>query len=98
MVREGTLEQLQTIAELVKKCLNLIGVERPSMKEVAIELEGLRKFTKHPWVHQQAHEETVSLVSEKSDLYPVQTGPYSKNTTGQCSIDDNTIFPLNSPR
>ncbi|KAI3474224.1 hypothetical protein Pfo_029012 [Paulownia fortunei] len=45
VVREGSLEQLQAIAELVKRCLQLNGEDRPTMKEVAMELEGLRKFT-----------------------------------------------------
>ena len=81
VVREGTLEQLQTIAELVKKCLNLNGEDRPTMKEIAMELEGLRKFTKHPWVHQQNHEEVVGLMSESesANLYTVPISPYNTN-------------------
>uniref|UniRef100_A0A3Q7IJU6 Protein kinase domain-containing protein n=1 Tax=Solanum lycopersicum TaxID=4081 RepID=A0A3Q7IJU6_SOLLC len=31
------------MAELVKNCIQLHGEDRPTMKEVAIELEGLRK-------------------------------------------------------
>ncbi|KAI5663343.1 hypothetical protein M9H77_22666 [Catharanthus roseus] len=40
VVREGTLEQLQAAAELVKRCLHFNGEDRPTMKEVAMELEG----------------------------------------------------------
>ncbi|KAK2980032.1 hypothetical protein RJ640_020058 [Escallonia rubra] len=103
VVREGTLEQLQIVAELVKKCLNLNGEDRPTMKEVAMELEGLRKFTKHPWVNQHDHEETVSLVSEneQSDLYTVQLSPFNNNPdiSGQYSLDSSQLmFPANSPR
>ncbi|KAM7481502.1 hypothetical protein LguiB_006085 [Lonicera macranthoides] len=76
ILKEGTLEQLQATAELVKKCLNLNGEDRPTMKEVAMELEGLRKFTKHPWVIQQRHEEFECLVSE-SDLYSIPLNPYA---------------------
>ncbi|KAJ9545296.1 hypothetical protein OSB04_025003 [Centaurea solstitialis] len=61
---EGTLEQLQKISELVKRCLMLEGDNRPTMKEVAMELEGLRKFSTHPWVEQQIHEESRSLMPE----------------------------------
>nr|GMD43340.1 wall-associated receptor kinase 2-like [Ipomoea batatas] len=35
LVREGTLDQLQRISELVKRCLQLKGEDRPKMKEVA---------------------------------------------------------------
>ncbi|KAM7532005.1 hypothetical protein LguiB_035415 [Lonicera macranthoides] len=103
VVREGTLEQLQTTAELVKKCLNLNGEDRPTMKEVAMKLEGLRKFTKHPWKSQHAgHEETASLVSEgeQSDLYTIPISPYTNDgdTSGQYSLDSRLIYPVNSPR
>ncbi|KAK2980034.1 hypothetical protein RJ640_020060 [Escallonia rubra] len=103
VVREGTLEQLQIVAELVKKCLNMNGEDRPTMKEVAMELEALRKFTKHPWVNQHDHEETLSLLSEngQSDLYTVQLSPLNNNPdiSGQYSLDSSQLmFPANSPR
>ncbi|KAK2996899.1 hypothetical protein RJ639_025169 [Escallonia herrerae] len=103
VVREGTLVQLQTVAELVKKCLNMNGEDRPTMKEVAMELEALRKFTKHPWVNQHDHEETLSLLSEngQSDLYTVQLSPLNNNPdiSGQYSLDSSQLmFPANSPR
>ncbi|KAM7463941.1 hypothetical protein LguiA_032062 [Lonicera macranthoides] len=103
VVREGTLEQLRTVAELVKRCLNLNGEDRPTMKEVAMELESLRKFTKHPWVNnQQSSEEVVSLLTEneESDLYTVPLNPYYANTgdlSGQYSSDIMMppLLPLN---
>ncbi|KAK9167210.1 hypothetical protein Scep_002401 [Stephania cephalantha] len=42
VVKEGDLDQIQEVANLAKRCLRLSGEERPSMKEVAMELEGLR--------------------------------------------------------
>ncbi|KAH0639365.1 hypothetical protein KY285_035951 [Solanum tuberosum] len=38
MVREGSLEQLENVVELVKYFLSLHGEDRPTMKEVAMEL------------------------------------------------------------
>ncbi|XP_059668020.1 putative wall-associated receptor kinase-like 16 isoform X2 [Cornus florida] len=99
--REGTSEQLQTVAELVKKCLNLIGEERPTMKEVAMELEGVRKFTKDPWVHDhQSHEDAVELIGEASDLYAVPISPYTNygDSTEQYSLDSRLVAAINSPR
>ncbi|XP_051131274.1 wall-associated receptor kinase 2-like [Andrographis paniculata] len=75
VVREGSLEQLQAAAQLIIKCLYLNGEDRPTMKEVAMELEGLRKFTRHPWANNQSNvqEESVGLMSysgrEITDLY-----------------------------
>ncbi|KAK6778343.1 hypothetical protein RDI58_025061 [Solanum bulbocastanum] len=45
VLQEGNFEQLQKTAELVKNCLKLHREDRPTMKEVTIELEGLRKLT-----------------------------------------------------
>nr|XP_043637977.1 wall-associated receptor kinase 1-like [Erigeron canadensis] len=46
MVTEATLEQLKTICDLVCKCLNPVSEDRPSMKEVMMELDNLRKWVK----------------------------------------------------
>ncbi|KAI8558506.1 hypothetical protein RHMOL_Rhmol04G0099600 [Rhododendron molle] len=62
VVNEGTLEQLQAIAELVKRCLYVKSEERPTMKEVAMKLESLRKYRKDPWVNEQSHEESIERI------------------------------------
>jgi serine/threonine protein kinase len=46
VVNEGNADQLMEVAMLVKRCLRLKGKERPTMKEVAIELEGLKAMEK----------------------------------------------------
>ncbi|KAI5663392.1 hypothetical protein M9H77_22715 [Catharanthus roseus] len=104
VVREGTLEQLQAAAELVKRCLHLNGEDRPTMKEVAMELEGLRKFTKrNPWTQQHGQEESEGLMTEneQSDLYTVPISPYTNASeiSGHYSLDSTQmVFPANSPR
>ena len=101
VLREGNLEQIQAFAELVKRCLKLNGEDRPTMKEVAMELEGLRKFTKHPWANQESHEETQGIMSEPSDLYAIQMSSYNTNTgeiSGQYSLDSSMIYAANNPR
>ncbi|XP_076897442.1 wall-associated receptor kinase 2-like [Bidens hawaiensis] len=67
VVREGPIEQLKEIAELVKRCLNLSGDDRPTMKAVEIQLEGLRKFTQHPWAI--SNDEIRNLTTIQVDLY-----------------------------
>ncbi|CAA3020331.1 wall-associated receptor kinase 2-like [Olea europaea subsp. europaea] len=44
---EGDLIQLKRVAELTERCLRVKSKERPSMKEVAIELEALRSVENH---------------------------------------------------
>ncbi|XP_028751587.1 putative wall-associated receptor kinase-like 16 [Neltuma alba] len=43
-------EQLKEVAFLARRCIRVNGEERPTMKEVAMELEGLIAVKKHPWV------------------------------------------------
>nr|CAD1843910.1 unnamed protein product [Ananas comosus var. bracteatus] len=43
------IERINDIAKLAKACLNVKGEDRPSMKEVAEELDRLKKMKQHPW-------------------------------------------------
>ncbi|XP_060202445.1 wall-associated receptor kinase 2-like [Lycium barbarum] len=90
VVREGSLEQLQKVAELVKSCLSLHGDDRPRMKEVASELESLRKFMKNnPWANGHVNEDNDD---ESSDLYtiPIDSNTGFNNFSGQYSSNSNT--------
>nr|GMD53086.1 putative wall-associated receptor kinase-like 16 [Ipomoea batatas] len=51
IVCEGNNEELQEVALLAKRCLNVNGEDRPTMKEVAVELGGLMRTAKHPWIN-----------------------------------------------
>ncbi|CAL9148102.1 putative wall-associated receptor kinase-like 16 [Musa acuminata AAA Group] len=62
---EGDTELIQEMSELAKQCLKFTGEERPTMKQVAEELDRLRKFKQHPWVPQNL-EEIESLLSQPS--------------------------------
>ncbi|XP_056171473.1 wall-associated receptor kinase-like 1 [Syzygium oleosum] len=44
VLKEGNKEEIASVANLAKRCLNLNGRNRPAMKEVAVELEGIRKL------------------------------------------------------
>ncbi|KAK1411503.1 hypothetical protein QVD17_38052 [Tagetes erecta] len=43
VINEGTRDELLNVANLAMRCLNSNGKYRPTMKEVAIELETIRK-------------------------------------------------------
>lgn len=78
-------EQVVGVAKLAKRCLMLKGAERPTMKQVAVELEALASLLsphRHPWVvvrqHQLIqddvdHQTAVGLLHHESDLYPITT-------------------------
>ncbi|KAI3493192.1 hypothetical protein L1887_42153 [Cichorium endivia] len=101
LLSEGTLEQLQAVAEIAKRCLNLVGEHRPAMTEVAMELEGVKKFTTHPWVqHQETRDESKSLILEveHTDLYGVPLIPYSTNELESNSGSTGIANQENKPR
>ncbi|KAI3805750.1 hypothetical protein L1987_21635 [Smallanthus sonchifolius] len=102
--REATDEQLKAAGGLVCRCLNQVGENRPSMKEVAKELETLRKSsTQHPWISQENYTEASSLMieSEEHDLYNVPLvansdtfDEYSSSTMGVKEI----MLQVHTPR
>ncbi|KAK4478450.1 hypothetical protein RD792_013925 [Penstemon davidsonii] len=102
VLREGSLEQIRIVGELVKRCLKLQGEERPTMKEAAMELESLRKLSKHPWAGQEVEEEEIGLMSEQtSDLYSVGVSPdlSTGEYTGERSLGSTPlIYPVHGPR
>ena len=68
ITNEGNAKQLKEVANIVKKCLKLKGKDRPTMKEVATELEGLRRMEKHSWVNADFNsEETEHLLAGTSN-------------------------------
>ncbi|KAM0030107.1 putative protein kinase RLK-Pelle-WAK family [Helianthus debilis subsp. tardiflorus] len=100
ILREGTLEQIQAVGDLVKRCLNLQGKNRPTMKEVAVELDRLRKFTTQPWVQQQTFQDARSVVLEveQSDLYEVPLVSYGSRDRESYSNNTDMTIEENKPR
>ncbi|XP_073526122.1 uncharacterized protein [Phyllobates terribilis] len=69
LMKEASSKQLIFMAKLIKDCLEMKGEDRPTMKEVAIELDCLKKRMNHPW-DRRSQEEGTSLVSHsEEDLY-----------------------------
>ncbi|GJV34399.1 wall-associated receptor kinase 2-like protein [Tanacetum coccineum] len=76
ILEETTDEQLKAACDLVYRCLKVAGGDRPSMKEVTMQLESLRKREKHLWIHQESYNETSNIMGEpeEPDLYTVPLG------------------------
>ncbi|XP_066399678.1 putative wall-associated receptor kinase-like 16 [Miscanthus floridulus] len=84
------IEYLEEIAELARRCLEMSGVNRPTMKEVADRLDRLRKIMQHPWAHENP-EELDKLLGEPSTAN-------STATTGNFSITKRAAIGLESGR
>ncbi|KAK6796209.1 hypothetical protein RDI58_003910 [Solanum bulbocastanum] len=83
VVREGSLEKLRKVAELMNSCLSLHGKDRPTMKEVAMELKNFKKFTKNnPWANEHGNEENEDELSNLCTI-PIDSNDGIKNFSGQ---------------
>ncbi|XP_008802182.2 putative wall-associated receptor kinase-like 16 [Phoenix dactylifera] len=83
---EEDMELVQEIAELARRCLNVMGEDRPTMKEVADDLDRLRKFKQHPFL-QHNTEEIENLLGEPSS--------YTENEISGCySIEKKAAMDI----
>jgi hypothetical protein len=70
IVEEGNNEKIKEVVELDEWCLRVKGDERPSMKEVPMELERIRKIEMHSLIIAQSNlEEAEYLHCKTSDAY-----------------------------
>ena len=96
VLNEGNTKHLKEVAILAKRCLMVKGEERPTMKEVVMELEGLRILETHPWVNNNSNpEETEYLIGQPQDAYK---GDNSSNIIGYDSIRDQVMVDFNGGR
>jgi serine/threonine protein kinase len=67
VLKEGKKEDISAVANLAKRCLNLNGKKRPTMKEVTKELEAIQTLEKAPNL-QQNYEELEYVPAEMYEL------------------------------
>ncbi|KAK3012107.1 hypothetical protein RJ639_010580 [Escallonia herrerae] len=87
VVKEGDKDEIMRVANLAKRCLNLNGRKRPTMKQVAMELEGIRMSNGAPAVQQQYEE----LEYDEAEL--VATWDTASTSTSSHMIS-NAVSPL----
>jgi serine/threonine protein kinase len=68
VLKEGKKEEILAVANLAKRCLNLNGKKRPTMKEVAIELEAAQMLQKGHNL-QKNYEELEYVKAEVYELW-----------------------------
>nr|GMD43339.1 wall-associated receptor kinase 2-like [Ipomoea batatas] len=104
VLREGALDQTQKVAELAKRCLHMNGEDRPTMKEVAMELEALRKFNRQSWSRgEQVHEVFGGQMNDEdgpSDLYSLQinSSTFTSEYSGQYTSSTGMNLSTNNSR
>lgn len=90
------LEQVMAAAQLARRCLNLTGKDRPSMREVSMELERIRSPTKDLQsnvhiVKNKAEEADVGVEScNKVDVSAPEEFQYNVDTTS--TLDAEPLF------
>ncbi|KAI9186379.1 hypothetical protein LWI28_016682 [Acer negundo] len=94
IVTDDNREQMREVAELARRCLMVNGEERPTMKEVAMELEGLRRMNTHLWVNVEVNiEETEHLLFETSNACDG-----SNSNVAYDSMKDHTLVAFDGGR
>ncbi|XP_021892269.1 wall-associated receptor kinase-like 8 [Carica papaya] len=86
-VLKGGKEEVTTVAMIAERCLNLNGKKRPTMKEVAAELEGIRLSSNG----------AANTVQENGEEYEdpatEMTGPWDATSTSSApSLDNSTVI------
>ncbi|KAK1289776.1 Wall-associated receptor kinase 2 [Acorus calamus] len=87
ILKEGNTDLIIEVCKLATRCLRMAGEERPTMKEVAMELDGLATLEIHQWVPNNP-EEMESLLGQSSDIcVGDSTGIYSLEKRVALSIE-----------
>ncbi|XP_057730088.1 putative wall-associated receptor kinase-like 16 [Arachis stenosperma] len=79
IINEAKVEHVYEFAKIAKQCLSLKGEERPTMKEVAMELERIRAEEKHRWLW-----EKEKLSSEETEI--LVKAPFTSNNNAEESF------------
>ncbi|XAR62871.1 Non-specific serine/threonine protein kinase [Bertholletia excelsa] len=100
LVIDGNDDQLKEVAYLAMSCLKMKGDERPSMKEVAMDLEGIikKRTKKHSWsgINLSNTEETECLLGEESKTLEIEN--HTNQTTLYDSVREHVLLPVDGGR
>jgi serine/threonine protein kinase len=91
VAEEAGAEELFVIAHLTRRCLNTKGDERPAMKEVALELEALRRVRNQQSPRGNEEIQPLLVVRELSNAETVEC-------TKQYSFEGHMLSSVDLPR
>lgn len=95
-MKDENTQQIKEVATLAKKCLRVKGEERPSMKDVTMELERIRNIKNNRWIDVDLNSEMEYLFSKPSGAY-IHDGSNS-TTLAYDSMKYHVISPVNDGR
>lgn len=89
VLKEGQKEEIAAIARLAERCLHLKGKKRPTMREVAAELEGIQ-IRKQGSGFQHGYDETAYHSIDLYDAYDISSNSssmqFDTNPTGASDV------------
>ncbi|CAL5379708.1 unnamed protein product [Camellia sinensis] len=98
ILKDGRREEIMVVAHLANRCLNLNGKKRPTMKEVVVELEGIKmsqgSMTQQNYVEVEYNK---SDLTEAWEIASMSTGTFSGSGTSTTLPFDVQPLLLNKP-
>ncbi|XP_024965091.1 wall-associated receptor kinase 4, partial [Cynara cardunculus var. scolymus] len=100
LLNEGIPNEIINVSRLAERCLRVNGDERPTMKEVAMELEGIlaSMIQRHPWVQTTSKEEESEYLLKQAMDGSEYTNATNTSSMTFDSITKQTILPMSSGR
>lgn len=100
IIDEANVEQLMDVANIANHCLRLKGEERPTMKDVAMELEGISVVEKHQWekVNLSSEETENFLKATPSSSFSIEDGVNRRSINSGSDILNRISFSLSGGR
>ncbi|XP_042513867.1 wall-associated receptor kinase 2-like [Macadamia integrifolia] len=95
VVKEGKKEVLEAVAVLANRCLIMNGKKRPTMKEVATELEGLRASPSKNLFVQEIKQDEECIITEPIGLWDTSSASTTSctiKTSATISLDDQPLL------
>ena len=97
IAKEGYHESIVAVAKLAYRCLNMIGRNRPTMKKVAAEFEGIKKSLQvsnsnhEPQIFESSREYSTPEETDYQDKYFASTPIGSGSCSTAFSLDASTV-------
>ena len=88
-MKDAKKEEIIAVANLAKMCLNLTGKKRPTMKEVAMQLEAVQMLRKAPNVQQNCEEVEYGTIEMYEQWDAISTSRTSSANNGVVSSSNS---------
>ncbi|WVY89904.1 hypothetical protein V8G54_035418 [Vigna mungo] len=99
LLDEENQQEIMQVAILAARCLRLTGEERPTMKELTMELEGIKLTEKHPWINTGRNfEESEYLLYEAQSSYEHGDSSSGQQNTGYDTLRELELIDFGNGR